>query len=146
MRLILSALILTYLLADNVLGAPQKGRYSWLKCNPDGQNANCIEKKGLSFNLFGKPQRISSRAVKDMDPVESSEESSETEESGDGSGDIFNVLFPESRRVHDSGPEKSIQNEPEGSGAELKYDNDIFPAFRNSKLSDKDLREDNIIA
>lgn len=30
----------------------RKARYQWVRCNPDGNSANCIEEKGPTFNLL----------------------------------------------------------------------------------------------
>ncbi|KAK3554018.1 hypothetical protein QTP70_019133 [Hemibagrus guttatus] len=140
--LTLSALILLYLISDNVLEASKKGkgRYVFVKCRPDSKNANCITKKGPRIDLHGKPHKISSRSINDIYPVESSEESYETEESGDGSGD-FN--FPDlSRKQRDSGAEEEIQTVMEGSA---DYNNYISPSLEKLRLSAEDLREDNMI-
>lgn len=74
------------------------------------------------------------------DPVESSEESFETEESGDGSGN-FLPFQPKLRRTGRDSGQKQIQNEVEGSGAEVTYKarKAVTP-----KLSAEDLRRDNI--
>ncbi|XP_027030870.2 serglycin [Tachysurus fulvidraco] len=135
----LSSLILIYLLSYNVLEASRTGRYMHLKCKPDSKNANCVEKKGPVIDMHGKPPKISSRFLNGLNPVaDSSEESIETEESGDGSGGELSL--PElSRKKRDSGAEEQIQNELEGSG------NFISPFFMKPRLSADDLREDNMI-
>lgn len=83
------------------------------------------------------------------DPVESSEETSETEESGDGSGDYFPFNLPDlSRKERESGPEEGLQeitNEEEGSGNEVVYSSYTAPEHVKPKLSAEDLREDNMI-
>ncbi|GAA6101484.1 serglycin [Tachysurus ichikawai] len=133
----LSSLILIYLLSYNVLEA-KTGRYMHLKCKPDSKNANCVEKKGPVIDLHGKATKISSRFLTSLYPTESSEESIETEESGNGSGD--SISLPDlSRKQRDSGAEEQIQNELEGSG------NYISPLFMKPRLSAEDLREDNMI-
>lgn len=78
------------------------------------------------------------------DPVESSEESSETEESGDGSGD-FLPFQPKVRRTGRDSGQKQIQNEVEGSGAEVAYPTYKARKAATPKLSAEDLRRDNII-
>lgn len=75
--------------------------------------------------------------------VDSSEESYEREESGDGSGDIF--PFKLSRKERKSGPEEPIQNEEEGSSVEFEKYNDIATKPGKPKLPVEDLRKDNII-
>lgn len=80
------------------------------------------------------------------DAVKSSEESSETEESGDGSGDFLTNNL--SRKERDSGPEawlQQIENEEEGSTADVTYSNDIVPEAVKPKLTAEDLREENMI-
>lgn len=81
--------------------------------------------------------------------VESSEESSEAEESGNGSGDFFPFNIPDlSRKERESGPggpEQESTNEVEGSGFEVDYSNYITPELVKPMLSAEDLREDNII-
>ncbi|KAK2852429.1 hypothetical protein Q7C36_007630 [Tachysurus vachellii] len=133
----LSSLILIYLLSYNVLEASTKGRYKFLKCKPDSKNANCMEMKGPVIDLHGKAPKISSRFLNGLYPDYTSEDSTETEESGDGSGDLN--LPDLSRKQRDSGAEEQIQNELEGSG------NYISPLFMKPRLSAKDLREDNMI-
>lgn len=81
-------------------------------------------------------------------PVESSEESSETEESGDGSGYLF--PFAElSRKERNVGPEdwqvQQIYKEEDGSGDEVDYSNYISPDGVKPKLSAEDLRDENMI-
>lgn len=75
--------------------------------------------------------------------VDSSEETYEREESGDGSGDIF--PFKLSRKERKSGPEEPIQNEEEGSSVEFEKYNDIATKPGKPKLPVEDLRKDNII-
>ncbi|XP_053477787.1 serglycin [Ictalurus furcatus] len=141
--LTLLTLILVYLLSDNVLGASIKGRYVHLKCKPDSKDANCVQHKGLRSNLPGSHQRLPVRAVQDINLVESSEESYEREDSGDGSGDF--LPFKLSRKERQSGPEEPIQNEEEGSSVEFEKYNDIATEPGKPKLPVEDLRKDNII-
>lgn len=75
--------------------------------------------------------------------VESSEESYEREDSGDGSGDF--LPFKLSRKERQSGPEEPIQNEEEGSSVEFEKYNDIATEPGKPKLPVEDLRKDNII-
>lgn len=72
-------------------------------------------------------------------PVQSSEESFETEESGDGSGDFF-TLPDLNRKPRDGSAEE--ETVLEGSA---DYNNYISPAYEKPKLSAEDLREDNVI-
>ncbi|XP_046885254.1 serglycin [Hypomesus transpacificus] len=64
------SLIVLYVLLDNGLGAPAsgpgKGRYMWIKCRPNGQNANCIKQRGPLQDLPGLPDRLPASAVKDL--------------------------------------------------------------------------------
>ncbi|XP_013924887.1 PREDICTED: serglycin [Thamnophis sirtalis] len=39
-------------------GAPQKGRYMWVRCKPDANSANCIEEKGPSFVMTDESATI----------------------------------------------------------------------------------------
>lgn len=82
-------------------------------------------------------------------PVETSEESTETEESGDGSGEPMSFNLSElSRKERDSGREEElqqIQTEEEGSSAEIYYSNYIAPEAVKPKLSAEDLLKDNMI-
>ena len=45
---------------------PGKGRYMWIKCRPNGQNANCIKQRGPLQDLPGLPDRLPASAVKDL--------------------------------------------------------------------------------
>ncbi|KAF4090568.1 hypothetical protein AMELA_G00053600 [Ameiurus melas] len=125
-----------------MLRASTKGRFVHLKCKPDSTNANCVEQIGQRINLPGS-DRLPARAVKGINPVKSSEESYEREESGDGSGDF--LPFKLSRKERQSGPEEPIQNEEEGSGVELENSNDIALEPGQPKLPVEDLRADNMI-
>lgn len=84
------------------------------------------------------------------DPVESNEETSETEESGDGSGYPF-PFADLSRKERNVDPEEwqvqQIYNEEDGSGRwdELDYSNYIAPEGVKPKLSAEDLRDENMI-
>ncbi|XP_062319984.1 serglycin [Osmerus eperlanus] len=64
------SLIVLYVLLDNGLGAPAsgpgKGRYMWVKCRPNGQNANCIKQRGPLQDLPGLQDRLPASAVKDL--------------------------------------------------------------------------------
>nr|ACI69135.1 Serglycin precursor [Salmo salar]ADM16087.1 Serglycin precursor [Salmo salar] len=63
-------LAVIFFLADNGHGAPAKGRYMWVKCNPDTNNANCATQRGPLMDLPGPPDRLPSIAVKDIVPEE----------------------------------------------------------------------------
>ncbi|KAM3834314.1 serglycin [Vipera latastei] len=39
-------------------GAPQKGRYMWVRCKPDANSANCLEEKGPSFVMTEEKGKI----------------------------------------------------------------------------------------
>ncbi|MCI4376190.1 hypothetical protein PGIGA_G00185540 [Pangasianodon gigas] len=133
--LTLSTLILIYLLSDNVLGASLPV-------------SSTVGKKGPRTDVTGPRQPLSSRAVNDNDRVKRSEDSPETEESGDGSGETPLFNLPDlSRKRRDTGPQwlQQIQNEEEGSSFEVNYSDYITPEPVKPKLSAEDLREDNMI-
>ncbi|KAB5581502.1 hypothetical protein PHYPO_G00176470 [Pangasianodon hypophthalmus] len=130
--LTLSTLILIYLLSDNVLGA----------------SLPVSSKKGPRTDVTGPRQPLSSRAVNDNDRVKRREDSSETEESGDGSGETPLFNLPDlTRKRRDTRPQwlQQIQNEEEGSSFEVNYFDYITPVPVKPKLSAEDLREDNMI-
>ncbi|MCJ8730350.1 hypothetical protein PDJAM_G00183460 [Pangasius djambal] len=133
--LTLSTLILIYLLSDNVLGTPLR-------------DSSVFGKKGPRTDVPGPRQPLSSSAVNDNDRVKRNEESSETEESGDGSGETLPFTLPAlSREKRDTGPQwlQQIQNEEEGSSFEVNYSDYIIPESGKTMLSAEDLREDNMI-
>ncbi|XP_058242594.1 serglycin isoform X2 [Hemibagrus wyckioides] len=134
--LTLSALVLLYLISDNVLASKKdKGRYMFVKCSPDSKNANCLTKKGPWIDLQGKPHQISSKDINGIYPVQSSEESFE---SGDGSGDFINL--PDlNRKPRDGSAEEDTVLE---GSADYNY---ISPLLEKPKLTAEDLREDNVI-
>ncbi|XP_067093203.1 serglycin [Osmerus mordax] len=64
------SLIVLYVVLDNGLGAPAsgpgRGRYMWVECRPNGQNANCIKQRGPLQDLSGLKDRLPASAVKDL--------------------------------------------------------------------------------
>ncbi|XP_066535484.1 serglycin [Hoplias malabaricus] len=144
------ALVLVCLLEDNVLGKPTQGRYMWLKCKPNGLNSNCIENKGPLMNLPGPSQRLPPGATKNIVPVESGEDTQETEteeQSGESSGDmdLFNNS-PDNNDWMNDAPLQMVDPiiEEQGSG-EDDYTNFVFPEGVEKKLPEEDLREDNVM-
>ncbi|KAI5617448.1 serglycin precursor [Silurus asotus] len=121
------------------------GRYQWLKCKVNSNDPNCIEHKGPIIDVAGQPKRLPARVAKDIDHIDSSEESSE---SGDGSGDFSLFNIPELRRVAreiiTEVSQNPVQNEEEGSAFDSDYSNSLTPEIK-SKLSAQDLLEDNMI-
>ncbi|KAA0717905.1 ATP-dependent RNA helicase SUPV3L1, mitochondrial [Triplophysa tibetana] len=63
------ALAIICLFGHSGLGAPTTGRYTWVKCKPEDQNANCVTQMGPLVPLEGKSPQLPPSAVKDM-PVE----------------------------------------------------------------------------
>ncbi|XP_036430335.1 serglycin [Colossoma macropomum] len=129
------ALLLVYLFEDSVLGAPTTGRFNWLNCKPDGKDANCVHKQGP---LLKQP--------KDIVPVDSSEDTPETEteeQSGESSGDLdpFDTVVRKDW-MDDSPVQAMAQDEASG---EIDYSNYVSPEQVEPKLSEEDLRKDNMI-
>ncbi|XP_072533154.1 serglycin [Salminus brasiliensis] len=144
------ALLFIYTFEDNVLGAPTKGRYMWVNCKPNGSDANCVQHKGPWMDLPGPSQRLPPSATKDIVPVESSEDTPETEteeQSGESSGDLEPLEKKEDWM--DDGPVQVVPQveEPilEEASGELDYTNYEFTNQMEPKLSAEDLREDNVI-
>lgn len=86
-------------------------------------------------------------------PVESGEDTPETEseeQSGESSGDLLepldNVPGARRERMNDAQllVQPNLEEEEEGS-TEIDYSNYIFPEPAKPKLSEEDLREDNMI-
>uniref|UniRef100_A0A674EMW5 Serglycin-like n=1 Tax=Salmo trutta TaxID=8032 RepID=A0A674EMW5_SALTR len=82
-------LAVIFFLADNGHGAPAKGRYMWVKCNPDTKNANCATQRGPLMDLPGPPDRLPSIAVKDIVPEEAGSEPEEQSGEGSATGILF---------------------------------------------------------
>ncbi|XP_066204981.1 serglycin [Saccopteryx leptura] len=92
-RLVL-ALVLILVLEASVQGLPiRRARYQRVRCNPDGNSANCIQEKGPMFDLFpGESNRIlsprtdtfSMTRFQNLDDVFPLSE----DHSGSGSGDV----------------------------------------------------------
>ncbi|KAL7889722.1 hypothetical protein AOLI_G00019800 [Acnodon oligacanthus] len=143
------AFLLVYLFEDNVLGAPTKGRYMWVNCKPDGENANCVQNQGPLIDLAGLSQRLPPSAAKDIVPEESSEDTPETEteeQSGESSGDLdpFDSVSGVSKKWVDDGPQVEEPIVDAGSG-EIDYLYNASPEQVEPKLSAEDLRQDNMI-
>nr|ACI69472.1 Serglycin precursor [Salmo salar] len=82
-------LAVIFFLADSGHGAPAKGRYMWVKCNPDTNNANCATQRGPLMDLPGPPDRLPSIAVKDIVPEEAGSEPEEQSGEGSATGILF---------------------------------------------------------
>ncbi|KAI7805286.1 serglycin [Triplophysa rosa] len=127
-------------------GAPTKGRYTWVKCKPEDQNANCVTQMGPLVPLEGKSPRLPRSAVKDIFPVSTEEITPEMEEqSGEGSGNSDTMIF-----LRD-GPEQELNtNEKETTTAwieasgDIDYSNFVFPE-KIDELSEGDLKDENMI-
>ncbi|KAG1950939.1 serglycin [Pimephales promelas] len=145
------ALAIICLFGDSGHGAPAKGRYMWLKCNPDDKNANCVTQKGPWVPLSGQSTRLPPSAAKHIVPVE--EVTPETEEqSGEGSGnsDTLAPFLNMDRQLMADGPEQELNNNEveastwmESSG-DIDYANYVSPQ-KIDWLSSQDLKEDNIM-
>ncbi|XP_076830374.1 serglycin [Brachyhypopomus gauderio] len=146
------ALLLIYQFGDNVLGAPDRGRYQWVRCTPDGQNANCVEERGPLVDITGLSPRLPRSAIKDIVQVKSSKETAEAEEqSGEGSGDLGLIaLSPaSSERWMNDGlieglPQTEQQSlEVDGSGEiDANYE---FPERVKPQLSEDDLQQESML-
>ncbi|KAL6486919.1 hypothetical protein MHYP_G00035450 [Metynnis hypsauchen] len=146
---IVLAFLLVCLFEDNVLGAPAKGRYKWVSCKPGGGNPNCVQKQGPLIDLSGLSQRLPPSATKDIVPVESNEDTPETEteeQSGESSGDLdpFDSATGGKNSMDDGPQVEEPVVEDEGSG-EIDYSNYVSPERVEPKLSAEDLRQDNMI-
>ncbi|XP_070610050.1 serglycin [Erythrolamprus reginae] len=88
-------------------GAPQKGRYMWVRCKPGANSANCIEEKGPSFVMTDEDGKILYEPNPTREPLQ--DQLSTLPFSGDeeGSG---NEVDPERGSGFDYDPE-----EPDGS-------------------------------
>ncbi|KAG5831236.1 serglycin [Anguilla rostrata] len=63
---ILVAFLVFCWLGQDALGAPAKGRYMWVRCRPDGRNANCVKEWGPWLSLPGPRERLPPSAVQDI--------------------------------------------------------------------------------
>lgn len=121
-------------IGESALGAPSKARYMWLRCRPDGKNANCVKEKGPIINLDkypDAPKALPSSAVKNLLPKETGQDPEE--QSGDNAGTEKHIpAFP----VRGSG-DQLIMDTPllgkeessgmaEGSG-EFDYSDVFYP-------------------
>ncbi|XP_016103336.1 serglycin-like [Sinocyclocheilus grahami] len=147
------ALAIICLFGDIGLGAPYKGRYMWVKCNPDHKNANCVTQMGPLVPLSGQSSRLPPSAAKHIFPVSTEEATPETEEqSGEGSGnsDTFAPFISMDQQLMRDGPEQELnKNEEEGSTVESSGDIDYAKYVSTQKidwLSKQDLKEEDIIA
>lgn len=141
-------LLLIFVFEDNVLGAPTKGRYMWVKCNPNDKDANCVQQQGPWIDLKGASQRLPPSAIKDIVSVENGEDAPETEteeQSGESSGDMELLGNPTDKKQGwmDDGPGIAAPQveEPfleEDASGEADY-------YNEPKLSPEDLKEDNVI-
>ncbi|KAI4894285.1 hypothetical protein NFI96_016308 [Prochilodus magdalenae] len=145
------ALLLLYLFEDNALGAPTTGRFRWLRCKPNGNNANCVENQGPLIDLSDPNQRLRPNA-KDIVPVENIEDTPETEteeQSGESSGDV-DPFDPLGKNWMNDGsskaePQVGEQLEKEEGSGEVDYSNYVFAQKIEPKLPAEDLRKDNMI-
>ncbi|XP_018952633.1 serglycin-like [Cyprinus carpio] len=147
------ALAIICVFGDSGLGVPAKGRYMWVKCNPDQKNANCVTQMGPLVPLSGQSSRLPPSAAKHIFPVSTEEATPETEEqSGEGSGnsDTFAPYIIMDQQLMRDGPEQVVnKNEEEGSTVESSGDIDYSEYVSTEKkyrLSEQDLKEENIIA
>ncbi|KAL1263051.1 hypothetical protein QQF64_005790 [Cirrhinus molitorella] len=144
------ALAVICLFGDSGLGAPAKGRYMYVTCNPVDKNANCVTHKGPLVPLEGKSSRLPPSAVKDIFPVTTEEAVPEMEEqSGSGDSDTFTPFKNTDEPLMGDGPAEEVnKNEEEGStfgSGDTDYSEYITPK-KNDSLSEKVLKEENIIA
>ncbi|XP_056616845.1 serglycin [Triplophysa dalaica] len=122
------ALAIICLFGHSGFGAPTKGRYTWVKCKPEDQNANCVTQMGPLVPLEGKSPRLPHSAVKDIFPVTKEETTPEMEElSGEGSG-------------NPDGPKVTWT---EASG-DIDYPSFVHPK-KKDELSEGDLKDENMI-
>ncbi|KAJ8248265.1 hypothetical protein GJAV_G00240160 [Gymnothorax javanicus] len=54
------------LLGHYAAGAPAKARYMWVRCRPDGSNANCVKERGPWVSLRGAKDRLPPSAIWDI--------------------------------------------------------------------------------
>ncbi|KAK7140138.1 hypothetical protein R3I94_012672 [Phoxinus phoxinus] len=146
------ALAIICLFGDSGQGAPPKGRYMWLKCNPDDKNANCVTQKGPLVPLSGLSARLPPSAAKHIVPVEEATPEIE-EQSGEGSGNADTLapfLNKDQQWVGDDPEQEVNKNEVEAStwmesSGDIDYADYVTPQ-KIHWLSSQDLKEDNIIA
>ncbi|XP_073691214.1 serglycin [Garra rufa] len=141
------ALAVICLFGDSGLGAPTEGRYMYVKCNPDDKNANCVTHKGPLVPLEGKSSRLPASAVKDIFPVTTEEAVPEMEEqSGSGDSDTFAPFINTDELMRDAPEKEADKDEEEGSTVEeIDYSENVSRQ-KIDWLSEKDLKEENIIA
>ncbi|XP_001508917.2 serglycin [Ornithorhynchus anatinus] len=100
-RRIFLAFSLILFLGYSAQGVPvQKARYKWVRCNPDGNSANCIEEKGPLFEIRDGdankilPPRTDPYLTKKLQDLNEIFPLSEDEESGSGN-DFSSGMEPE---------------------------------------------------
>ncbi|CAM4726978.1 unnamed protein product [Leuciscus chuanchicus] len=146
------ALAIICLFGESGQGAPAKGRYMWVKCNPDDKNANCVTQMGPRVPLSGLSTRLPPFAAKHIVPVEEATPDSE-EQSGEGSGnsDTLAPFLNMDQQWMRDGPEQEVnKNEVEAStwmesSGDIDY-TDYGSPQKIDWLSSQDLKEDDIIA
>ncbi|KAJ8393275.1 hypothetical protein AAFF_G00063470 [Aldrovandia affinis] len=166
------AFVVLFLLGHNTQGAPIKGRYMWVRCRPDGSNANCMKEWGPWIDLPGPSDRLPPSAVQDIMKASLDQELHLADGSGvneplveSGSGDqwgmdrqelgVFtaegNVQLEEGSSFEGSSSEGSSfeGSSSEGSGLEVDYTEFVFTQSmtlqQNNLQHELELQEDNLI-
>ncbi|KAM9816648.1 serglycin [Neosynchiropus ocellatus] len=119
MKLLLASVLLIVVLHSGT-GAPRKARYNYVKCNPDGDQANCVTYQSAEINWT--PELPSKLPAFTVEYLEANAVEGESRAQGRKLGEIGSGSYEGSGSQSTESTEAFVTMEPElGSGGEEQY-------------------------